>query len=254
VLSSGRLDEYGAGRTTAGGQLDQVEAAQDVAALGTAEERDQWARIVRLESALLAAPNDDEKNVIREKTRLAKGVLYWRLAESFKARVWNERRTLKDLDQALREAQNRWVRVQKARGSMPDYTGQFAERVEALRLRLEAAQQRLAGVAEQQNSLLESLARTELAQQKERIGTYQIQARFALASIYDRAALGGGNVAAPKDATESTGELEVVDEPQAPLDGAAPPPEQQPDAAPPPPAESPAESPAELAPPQGGTS
>ena len=40
----------------------------------------------------------------------------------------------------------------------------------------------------QQNALLEQLARNELDQQKERIGTYQIQARFALASMYDRAA------------------------------------------------------------------
>jgi lipopolysaccharide biosynthesis regulator YciM len=211
VLNSGRLDKYGADRATVGGELDQVEAGQDVAALGTAEERDQWARILRLEAALLAAPNDEETNVIREKTRLAKGVLYWRLAESFRARVWNERRTLKDLDQALREAQNRWVRVQKARGSMPDNTGHFAERVAALRARLDAAQVRLAGVARQQNGLLESLARTELEQQKERIGTYQIQARFALASIYDRAAVGGGTVTTPQEGdTESQGELEVV--------------------------------------------
>jgi len=213
VLASGRLDQYGAERAMAGGQLDQIEAAQDVAALGTAEEREQWARILRLESALLTAPNDDETNVIREKTRLAKGVLYWRLAESFKARVWNERRTLKDLDQALREAQARWVRVQKARGSMPNNTGVFAARVEALRQRLDAAQVRLAGVAKQQNNLLESLARNELEQQKERISTYQIQARFALASIYDRAALGGGAVAAPAEgATESQGDLELVPE------------------------------------------
>src|SRR4029077_3299990 len=200
-------------RALAGGQLDQIEAAQDVAALGTAEEREQWARLLRLEAALLTAPNDDETNVIRKKTRLAKGVLYWRLAESFKARVWNERRTLKDLDQALREAQARWVRVQKARGSMPNNTGVFAARVEALRQRLDAAQVRLAGVAKQQNNLLESLARNELEQQKERIGTYQIQARFALASIYDRAALGGGAVAAPAEAaTESQGDLELVPE------------------------------------------
>ncbi len=162
-------------------------------------------------------------------------MLYWRLAESFKARVWNERRTLKDLDQALREAQARWVRVEKARGAMPMNTGQFAERVAALRARLDASQQRLAGVAKMQNGLLESLARTELEQQKERIGTYQIQARFALASIYDRAAVGGGAVTTPKEgATESQGELEVVpDETQAPLDGAAPPSEQKPDAPPP---------------------
>ena len=94
---------------------------------------------------------------------------------------------------------------------MPNNTGQFAERVEALRQRLEAAQVRLAGVAKQQNNLLESLARNELEQQKERIGTYQIQARFALAAIYDRAALGGGTVTTPAEgATESQGDLELV--------------------------------------------
>jgi hypothetical protein len=236
VLSSGRLDQYGAERTAVGGRLDEVEASQDVAALGTPEERDQWQRIVRLESALLTAPDDEETNVIREKTRLAKGVLYWRLAESFKARVWNERRTLKDLDQALREAQNRWVRVQKARGSMPDYTGNFAGRVAALRSRLDAAQVRLADVARQQNGLLESLARNELVQQKERIETYQIQARFALAAIYDRAA--APPVAAPAGAPkESQGDLETVPgegvEPApAPLDGAPPPRATDPEAPP----------------------
>jgi hypothetical protein len=155
-------------------------------------------------------------------------VLYWRLAESFKARVWNERRTLKDLDQALREAQNRWVRVQKARSSMPNNTGEFAARVASLRARLEAAQERLAGVARQQNGLLEALARTELEQQKERIGTYQIQARFALASIYDRAA---APPTVPKAAPqESQGEIENVpadsaEQAPAPMDGAAPPPD-----------------------------
>src|SRR6185295_14011985 len=207
-------------------------------ALGTAAERDQWARIVRLEAALLTAPHDEETDVIREKTRLAKGVLYWRLAESFKARVWNERRTLKDLDQALREAQNRWVRVQKARSSMPNNTGEFAARVEALRKRLEDTQVRLANVAKQQNGLLETLARNELEQQKERISTYQIQARFALASIYDRAAVGGGTVKKPANeaAAESQGELENVPQDQPtdqPATGEIPPAVEP---APPPPA------------------
>jgi hypothetical protein len=238
VLGSGRLDQYGNDRALAGGRLDQIEAGQDVAALGTPEEREQWARVERLEAALLTAPNDDETNVIREKTRLAKGVLYWRLAESFKARVWNERRTLKDLDQALREAQNRWVRVQKARSSMPNNTGDFAARVAALRTRLDAAQVRLADVAKQQNALLEQLARNELDQQKERIGTYQIQARFALASIYDRAAAPPTAAPAAKP-RESQGDLENVPEEEAapadtaPMDNAAPPPAQDAEKAPP---------------------
>jgi len=164
--------------------------------------------------------------------------LYGRLAESFKARVWNERRTLKDLDQALREAQNRWVRVQKARSSMPNNTGDFAARVAALRTRLDAAQVRLADVAKQQNALLEQLARNELDQQKERIGTYQIQARFALASIYDRAAAPPTAAPAAKP-RESQGDLENVPEEEAapadtaPMDNAAPPPAQDAEKAPP---------------------
>jgi hypothetical protein len=138
------------------------------------------------------------------------------------------------------------VRVEKARGSMPNNTGEFAARVEALRARLEGAQLRLADVAKQQNELLESLARSELEQQKERIGTYQIQARFALASIYDRAALGGGAVSAPAGGqpSESQGELEQVQpeqvqpeqvQPEQPIEEAPPaaiPPAESPDASP----------------------
>jgi hypothetical protein len=105
---------------------------------------------------------------------------------------------------------------------MPNNTGEFAARVAALRARLDGAQSRLAGVARQQNALLEVLARSELEQQKERIGTYQIQARFALAAIYDRAA---APPAVPKAAPqESQGELENVPA-DAPMDGAAPPPD-----------------------------
>ena len=93
--------------------------------------------------------------MIREKTRLVKGVLYWRLAESFKARVWNERRTLKDLDQALREAQNRWVRVREGARAPCPTTPVSSPRASQRCSALEAAQKRLAGVAQKQNGLLE---------------------------------------------------------------------------------------------------
>jgi len=121
---------------------------------------------------------------------------------------------------------------------MPNNTGEFAARVDALRKRLEGAQVRLANVAKQQNGLLESLARNELEQQKERIGTYQIQARFALASIYDRAAAPPTAAPAAKP-RESQGDLENVPEEEAapadtaPMDNAAPPPAQDAEKAPP---------------------
>ena len=42
-------------------------------------------------------------------------------------------------------------------------------------------------MAARQNRYLQALAIEELGAQKQRIATYQVQARYALASIYDRA-------------------------------------------------------------------
>jgi hypothetical protein len=52
---------------------------------------------------------------------------------------------------------------------------------------MDQLQERLAAVAGRQNRYLQALAIDELNAQKQRIATYQVQARYALASIYDRA-------------------------------------------------------------------
>jgi hypothetical protein len=188
LLASGVLDKQQKARDDLDAHLKTIEAEDDVAALGSSEERDQWARIQKLEAALADLPNDEENAAIRDRLRLVKGVLYFRLNESFKARVWRERRTIKDLDLALHEAQSRWIRVDRARKSVPTNTGEFDARIASLQQRIDAIQLRLVDVAQKQNNYLAALAVRELQGQKDRLATYQIQARFALASMYDRAA------------------------------------------------------------------
>jgi hypothetical protein len=188
LLSSGVLDKQRKVRDELDTHLKTIEAESDVAALGSPEERDQWARIQKLETVLADLPNDEENAALRDRLRLVKGVLYFRLNESFKARVWRERRTIKDLDLALHEAQSRWIRVDRARKSVPTNTGEFDARIASLQQRIDAIQLRLVDVAQKQNSYLAALAVRELQGQKDRLATYQIQARFALASMYDRAA------------------------------------------------------------------
>lgn len=198
MLAGGALDQDQHARDELEGRLNAIETESDFAALGSPEERDQWARIERLEAALATAPDDEESANLRDRLRLVKGVLYWRLNESFKARLWRERRTLKDLDLALHEAQARWIRVDKARKSVPTNTGEFAARISVLQQRIDALQIRLVDAAKKQNDYLAALAVKELEGQKDRLATYQIQARFALASMYDRAA--NADVAQPKPA------------------------------------------------------
>jgi hypothetical protein len=102
--------------------------------------------------------------------------------------LWNERRSVKELEASLVDTQKRAVLVKQARQGMPRNTGAFAARVTAVSARMDQLQERLAALSERQNRFLQALAIRELQAQKQRIEVYQIQARYELAAIYDKAA------------------------------------------------------------------
>jgi len=223
LLASGaveQLQQRGAGLEN---ELRSIQAQRDVAALGTATERGQWVRVQRVEAALAAAPDTPEKAELRERLALVKGVLYFRLNEAYGARLWQEQRSLKDLNLALSEAQSRWIRVERARKNVPANTGEFAARVGALRQRIEALQLHLADAEQRQSAYLARVAVSELEQQKDRLATYQVQARFALATMYDRAA--NAEAATRKAPTPvQKGAESETDQPGTQPPGATPPP------------------------------
>lgn len=188
LLASGAVDKLQQRREDLVTRTDNIEKDQDVAALGSDEEREQWARILRMEAALANAPDTTENAELRDRVRLVKGVLAFRLNDSFKARMWQQHRSIKDLDLALHEAQSRWIRVDRARKSVPNNNGEFAARVADLKARIEALQTRLVATQQKQTGYLADLAIHELDEQKGRLAQYQVQARYALASMYDRAA------------------------------------------------------------------
>jgi hypothetical protein len=188
LLASGAVEKLAQRKTDLESRVNGIDGEKDVAALGSAEERDQWARLQRVEAALAAAPDDPERAELKDRLRLVKGVLYFRLNDSFRARMWQQRRTIKDLELALHEAETRWIRVQRARQSVPTNNGEFAARVAALKARIDGLQVHLAAAEQKQSEYLGQVAVAELEQQKNRISTYQVQARFALATMYDRAA------------------------------------------------------------------
>jgi hypothetical protein len=168
-------------------RLNDIEKSNDVAALGTPEEQREWARLKRIEDYLALHPTDPDLGEMRDRLRLLKGVMYWRLSQSFKARLWNERRSVKELEASLLETQKRAVQVGQARDNMPRNTGAFATRVAAVQARIDQLQQRLADLSARQNQYLQALAIRELQAQKARIEIYQVQARYELAAIYDKA-------------------------------------------------------------------
>ena len=188
LLGSGILDRMQRRRDDLASRLDRIVREHDVAALGSPDERAKWQHVQAMEAALATAPHDAANDALRDRLRLVKGVLYFEMDGAFNARVWRERRTLKDLDLSLHEGEERWIRVQRARRSVPTNTGEFAGRVAELQSRIGALQMRLAATRQKQGEYLARIATGELSAQKERLAAYRVQARFELASLYDRAA------------------------------------------------------------------
>jgi tetratricopeptide (TPR) repeat protein len=187
VMAATDLDALTQKRVDFESRINQIEKSNDVAALGTPEEQQNWTRLKHIDDYLAMHPDDPELADMRDRLRLLKGVMYWRLSESFKARVWNERRSVKELEASLVDTQKRAVQVKQARLGMPSNNGGFATRVTAVRARMDQVQQRLAALSLRQNRYLQTLAIRELQTQKQRIEIYQVQARYELAAIYDKA-------------------------------------------------------------------
>ncbi|HWL63688.1 MAG TPA: hypothetical protein VNQ32_12875 [Steroidobacteraceae bacterium] len=188
LLGSDALAAAESRRKALEGRINDIVNTGDVAALGTAEQRAHWQRVQAVEVALAGMPDDEEARAAREKLALVKGVLYWDLHQAYRERLYQQRRQLRELDKALAEANTRWLRVQQARASAPVATGEQAERIELLTQRLKALRARLGAAADAQQDLLAGIAIHELDMQRERLEDYEVQARFSLAAIYDRAA------------------------------------------------------------------
>jgi len=187
VLAATDLDGLNQKRVDFESRINEIEKSNDVAALGTPEEQQTWARLKRIEDFLAAHPDDPDLAEMRERHRMLKGVMYWRLSQSFRARLWNERRAVKELEASIKDTQKEAVLVDQARRTVPASDGGFSDRVSAVRARIDQLQERLAETSAKQNRYLQLLAIRELEAQKQRIETYQVQARYELAAIYDKA-------------------------------------------------------------------
>jgi tetratricopeptide (TPR) repeat protein len=193
-LESVDLEAMAAERVEFESRLSAIERSEDVVALGTAKEQQTWATLASLEPKLALLPNDVASEEIRAKHRFLRGLLLWDLQRDYKARLWAERKSLGDLDRQLREAQRRHHQVSSARDDWPEKFVTLTARIDGLTPRVMGLQSTAQAALQQQRDFLQGIAVEELTAQRNRLNTYMLQARFALASIYDRAA---ANVTAP---------------------------------------------------------
>ena len=167
--------------------ITNIERSNDWLALATEEEFEIWGEITSLEISPAASANIPEAAEVREKISLLKGVLQWQLEREFGSRLWEIRRNLRDTGELLVETQRARRQIDETMRTEPLKFADFSDRVYGLGPRIDTMQFRLDETMADQREYLQSIAVNELQAQKRRLDTYTLQARFALAAIYDQA-------------------------------------------------------------------
>ena len=153
--------------------------------LATTGEAQLLSRIESLEQRLNAAGG--EAPALRQRLGRLKGTLIWTLETEYHERLTDFNRNLRELHDSvavLRDRYRQFVRVRQA--ATHSYVG-YERPINRLRTRVGEAIARIDLLMAKQGHLIEVVAIDELQVRRERLQTYQNQARYALADSYDRA-------------------------------------------------------------------
>jgi hypothetical protein len=176
-------------------RLAEIEAAQDPVGLAKPTELGQWNTIQKISRKLGSLPVNTDTRLLRERLSRVEGALYWKLSSAYKPRLWQARRQLADISGLLDESAQALQSLDTARTTVPAGFGSFADRIAANRVSIHALLDRTRTLQAAQGRYLEHLALAALEDQKERIDTYIVQARFSLAQTFDHARQSGREVA-----------------------------------------------------------
>jgi hypothetical protein len=181
-------------------ELSSAEQSADGLAFASPAQRALLERIAKMGEALRTLGAGADATAARERTRLAAGAMTWQLAKDYSARSWDAKKALNATDVALAEARARDAALAKAQIDEPVRMKQFGERIDELEQRIRALQPQVVALTAAQRVQLQEIAVAELVRQKERLASYDTQARFAVAQMVDRAksAAEGGAANAPR--------------------------------------------------------
>lgn len=172
-------------------RLTNIEESNDALALATSREFELWGEITAIERSPALRANIPEADEVRDKVKLLKGALQWNLDREFTDRLWRIRRDLRQTGEALVETQRARRQIDETMRTEPLLFADFNDRVDGLSPQIDALKARVETAMVKQRGFMEGVAVDELQAQKQRLDTYTVQARFALAAIYDLAATVG---------------------------------------------------------------
>ena len=186
-----KLQQLEAQRNKLASEVSRIVNNQDVFALASEDELEQLAQLEAVKRNLHAVGKKQDVAELRERYELLNGLLYWQIADDYVPRQWQLEKGLKQLDSALAEAQAANASLKNAWNQAPTAFEGYAGRIKKQSSRIRSLQVKVDSALRQQEKRIQTIARQSLNQQRRRIESYLVRARFAQARLYDSLARAG---------------------------------------------------------------
>jgi hypothetical protein len=160
--------------------------------LATGKEKQQWQTLRKVQATLASlAPQPRHSNMLA-RARWLQGILYWQIQANYKTRLWDVEKQLQALEAPVTEASAKHQQVTKALENAQSGFDGYDRRIAAMRKRILALSPRIQASRDNASDQLQQLALQELETRRQRLESYRIQARYALARSYDQIAQQSG--------------------------------------------------------------
>lgn len=160
--------------------------------LATGKEKQQWRTLRKVQATLASlAPEPRHTNMLA-KARWLQGILYWQIQADYKTRLWEVEKQLQALEAPVTEAASKHQQVSDALENVQVGFDGYDKRIAAMRKRILALLPDIQTSRDNASDQLQRLALKELETRKQRLASYRIQARYALARSYDQIAQQSG--------------------------------------------------------------
>ena len=160
--------------------------------LATGKEKQQWQTLRKVQATLSSlAPQPRHSNMLA-RARWLQGILYWQIQANYKTRLWDVEKQLQALEAPVTEASAKHQQVTEALENAQAGFDGYDRRIAAMRKRILALLPRIQTSRDNASDQLQQLALQELETRRQRLESYRIQARYALARSYDQIAQQSG--------------------------------------------------------------
>jgi len=166
-------------------KLNDIENSYDYLSLASVDENQQLQRLDRVALSLNKLRDQKNTDSQADMQRLFSGLLDWQISTDYAPRLWQAKKQLLALDEALAESGQRAQSLRQITDLSRTRFDEFEHRIHGQDLRIKALYERVDKLISRQETRINQLAISAIQQQQQHITELRLNARYSLARLYD---------------------------------------------------------------------